>query len=68
MADRTTESATTLLSMLPEQRRNEIAAVAVDMWDPFMTAVGTTLPNAAIVHDKFHIVSYLTKMVDEVSC
>ncbi len=66
MADRTTESATTLLSMLPEQRRNEIAAVAVDMWDPFMTAVGTTLPNAAIVHDKFHIVSYLTKMVDAV--
>ena len=66
MADRTTESATTLLSMLPEQRRNEIAAVAVDMWDPFMTAVGATLPNAAIVHDKFHIVSYLTKMVDSV--
>ncbi len=31
-----------------------------------MTAVGVTLPNAAIVHDKFHIVSYLTNMVDEV--
>ena len=70
MADRTTESATTLLSMLPEQRRNEVVAVAVavDMWVPFMTAVEATLPNAAIVHDKFHIVSYLTKMVDEVSC
>ena len=65
-ADRTTESATTLLSTLPEQRRNEVAAVAVDMWVPFMTAVGATLPNAAIVHDKFHIVSYLTNMVDEV--
>ncbi len=66
MADRTTESATTLLSTLPEQRRNEIAAVAVDMWVPFMTVAGATLPNVAIVHDKFHIVSYLTKMVDEV--
>ena len=66
MADRTTESATTLLSMLPEQRRHEVVAVAVDMWVPFMTAVGATLPNAAIVHDKFHIVSYLTNMVDEV--
>ncbi len=66
MADRTKESATTLLSMLPEQRRNEVAAVAVDMWVPFMTVAGTTLPNVAIVHDKFHIVSYLTNMVDEV--
>ena len=36
------ESAITLLSTLPEQRRNEVAAVAVDMWVPFMTAVGTT--------------------------
>ena len=68
VADRTTESATTLLSTLPEQRRNEIATVAVDMWVPFMTAVGSTLPNVAIVHDKFHIISYLTTMVDEVSC
>ena len=50
MADRTTESAITLLSMLPEQRRHEVVAVAVavDMWVPFMTAVGATLPNAAI--------------------
>ena len=31
VADRTTESATTLLSMLPEQRRHEVVAVAVDM-------------------------------------
>ncbi len=66
MADRTKESATTLLSTLPEQRHHEVVAVAVDMWVPFMTAVGVTLPNAAIVHDKFHIVSYLTNMVDEV--
>ena len=42
VAGRTTESATTLLSTLPEQRRNEVAAVAVDRWVPFMTAVGTT--------------------------
>ena len=59
LADRTKLPANTLLSTLPEQRRNEVAAVAVDMWVPFMTAVGATLPNATIVHDKFHIVSYL---------
>ena len=66
VTDRTTESATALLSTLPEQRRNEVTAVAVDMWVPFMTAVGATLPNAPIIHDKFHIVSYLTTMVDAV--
>ena len=42
MADRTTESATALLSTLPEQRRNEVVAVAVDMWVPFMTAIEAT--------------------------
>ncbi len=31
-----------------------------------MTAVEANLPNAAIVHDKFHVVRYLTTMVDEV--
>ena len=42
VADRTTESATALLSTLPEQQRNEVAAVAVDMWVPFMMTIETT--------------------------
>ena len=42
VADRTTESATTLWSTLPEQRRNEVAAVAVGMWVPFITAIEAT--------------------------
>ena len=38
----------------------------MDMWVPFMTAVATTLPNAAIVHDTFHIIRSRMKRVDEV--
>jgi transposase len=64
--DRTEEAAESLLETLPEEKRTDIAAVAVDMWEPYLSAIGTRLPNAEIVHDKYHIVSYLTKMVDEV--
>ena len=64
--NRTKEAATELLKSLPEDVKEGIEAVAVDMWDPFLSAIKENLPNAEIVHDKFHIVSYLTKAVDEV--
>lgn len=64
--DRTEESAKTLLKTLPEEKCTEIKAVAVDMWVPFLTAITDVLPAAEIVHDKYHVVSYLNKAVDEV--
>jgi transposase len=64
--DRTEESAKTLLKTLPEEKRGEIKAVAVDMWMAFLTAITEVLPNAEIVHDKYHVVSYLNKAVDQV--
>ncbi len=64
--ERTQEAATALLGSLPQDVRDGIEAVAVDMWDPFLAAIKTTLPTATIVHDKYHLVSYLTKAVDEV--
>lgn len=64
--DRSEESAQALLSTLPEPVRESVEAVAVDMWEPFLKAVETKLPNAEIVHDKYHLVSHLTKAVDEV--
>lgn len=63
---RTQEAATTLLEVLPQEVQEQIEAVAVDMWDPFLAAIKTKLPKAVIVHDKYHLVSYLTKAVDEV--
>lgn len=64
--DRTEESATALLETLPEVNRSNVEAVAVDMWAPYLAAIGKSLTNADVVHDKFHIVTYLTKMVDDV--
>ena len=64
--ERTQEAASALLGTLPETVRENIEAVAVDMWDPFLAAIRATLPGADIVHDKYHLVSYLTKAVDTV--
>jgi len=64
--DRTTESATALLSVFPEENRVLIKAFAVAMWKPFLTAITDVSPHAAVVHDKYHVVSYLNKAVNEV--
>ena len=36
------------------------------MWEPFINAVEQYLPQADIVHDKFHIAKYLGEAVDKV--
>lgn len=35
------------------------------MWEPYMAAIKTKCPQAEIVHDKFHVVKYLNKGIDE---
>lgn len=64
---RAIEAATELLNKaIPESQRPLVEAGAMDMWRPFMTAFRTVLPHADIVHDKFHISSYLGEAVDRV--
>ena len=62
--DRDEESATKLLETIPEESRDKIEAVGVDMWQPFVNSIEKVLPSADIVHDKFHIVSHLCDAVD----
>lgn len=65
--DRTTASAKELIEKaLTPVQRDAVKAVAVDMWEPFATAIGELLPDADIVHDKFHVSSYLGEAVDTV--
>lgn len=63
---RTREATALLLNTLSERQKTDISAVAMDMWKPYMGAVHTYLPHADIVHDKYHITTYLTKAVDMV--
>ena len=36
------------------------------MWDPFIRTIEKEVPDADIVHDKFHVSGYLGKAVDQV--
>ena len=61
---RDTEAAKSLLSKVPNQ--SKVKAIAMDMWTPFMNAAKDIFPRADIVHDKYHISTYLNKAVDTV--
>lgn len=63
---RTTQSADGLWESVGEEVRSSVEAVAMDMWDAFIKSTGNNVPDALIVHDRFHIVAYLTKAVNEV--
>jgi transposase len=53
---------------ITEEQTAGIAAVAMDMWDPYVESVRAHLPDAdqKIVYDKFHIAKHLGEAVDQV--
>jgi len=64
--DRTQEAADKLWKSLPETQRKEVRAVAMDMWKPFMASAKEHVPEAEIVHDRFHVSKHLNEAVDQV--
>ena len=52
------------LEALSTTQRDGVVAVAADFLDANATAATDLLPNAELVHDKFHVTAYLTKAVD----
>ncbi|MCD0462009.1 ISL3 family transposase, partial [Roseiconus lacunae] len=65
-AGRTIESCDELWRTLSQEQRAAITAVSMDMWQAFMTSAKKNVPEAEIVHDKFHISKYLNDAVDKV--
>lgn len=65
--DRKEESCRALLlqALTPDQRE-QVTAVALDMWKAYANAVKGLLPQAVIVHDRFHISQHLNQAVDQV--
>lgn len=53
-----------ITSALDEKQREMVCAVALDMSAPFIKAIGKHLPDADIVHDRFHISQHLNQAVD----
>jgi transposase len=64
--ERKLEAAKSLLATLSPAQRASVKAVAMDMWPAFMSAAQTCLPQADIVHDRFHVSKYLGEAVDAV--
>jgi transposase len=64
--ERKLEAAAGLLQTLTQTQRMSVKAVAMDMWPAYMSATRQCLPQADIVHDKFHIAKYLGEAVDAV--
>lgn len=64
--ERTKEAAGQLWETLSLEQKQEVEAVAVDMWEPFIRTIEEHVPDAAIVHDKFHVSKYLGEAVDKV--
>lgn len=51
---------------LTKEQRQAINTVSMDMWKAYINFVKQNCPNAEIVHDKFHLVAYLNKCLDQV--
>ena len=66
VADRTTEAASQLWATLSPEQKETVEAVAVDMWEPFIQTIQQQVPDADIVHDRFHVSKYLGEAVDKV--
>ena len=59
------EAAKSLISnTLNENQLNNIECISMDMWEAFILTAKEKLPNADIVHDKFHLVQYLNDGID----
>ena len=64
--ERTAEAAEQLWATLSPEQKQAVEAVAVDMWEPFIQTIQKQVPEADIVHDKFHVSKYLGEAVDKV--
>ena len=57
---------TLLYRALTQNQRQTVDAITMDFWQAFINGATEHLPNADIVHDKFHIMKYMNEAVDKV--
>lgn len=64
---RTKQSVRELLDKsLTKQQQKNIKTISMDMWKAYISVSKEKLPNASIVHDRFHLVKYLNAAIDKV--
>jgi transposase len=55
-----------LFEGLTEEQLKEVKAIAMDMWRAYIKAAESHMPDADIVHDRFHISQHLNQAIDKV--
>ena len=51
---------------MPRNAREQIQAVVIDMWDPYIKAIRQWCPQADIVFDLFHVVRAFNRIIDDI--
>ena len=51
---------------MPQAVREQIQAVAIDMWDPYIKAIRHWCPSADIIFDLFHVVRAFNRIIDDI--
>lgn len=60
------KAADSLWKTLPESQREQVEAVAMDMWRAFESSTKANASEADIVYDRFHVSKHLNEAVDKV--
>lgn len=63
---RSEESADRLWNVFNQHQLDSVQAVAMDMWPAYINTANNHVPNAEVVHDRYHISAHLNKSVDRV--
>ena len=63
---RTTQTLRTFFAGMTPEQKQSLRAIAMDMHDPYISAVQTEVPHVRIVFDLFHVVAAFNKVIDRV--
>lgn len=64
--DRTEAAGNAFFAWFGPRRAENLQAVCLDMWRPYMNAVRRAAPQSVMVFDRFHLVRHLGEAVDRV--
>ncbi len=64
--ERKTETLKRFYDGMTVEQKEDIEAVAMDMWDPYIKSTKECLPKARIVFDLYHVVSAFGRVIDKV--
>lgn len=65
--NRDTKSAKRLIdNTLTVDQQMKVSTISMDMWKPYINTAKDKLLNAKIVHDKFHLIAEINKMIDKI--